>query len=63
MQDYSKLSAKELYKLCEKREVECEPKMPAKYYINLLEEDDAAHDDWDDDAMNEPEDDDDEWED
>lgn len=62
-QDYSNLSAKELYKLCEKREIECEPKMPAKYYINLLEEDDAAHDDWDDDAMNEPEDDDDDWED
>jgi len=63
-QNYSDMSAKELYKLCEKRDIECEPKMPAKYYINLLEEDDAAHDDWDDDAMNKPEDDeDDDWED
>lgn len=54
---YEGKSAKELYKLCEKRDIECEPKMSAKYYINLLEEDDEAHEDWDED-----EEDDDEWE-
>lgn len=59
-QDYSSLSPKELYQLCEERGLECRPKKSAKYYINLLEEDDKAHDDWDDE---ESDDDEDEWED
>lgn len=52
--DYSEMSAKELFKLCKEREIEVVPKKPAKYYINLLEEYDSAHDDWDEE--------DDEWE-
>lgn len=55
--DYSDMSARELYDLCCDRDIECQKKRPAKYYINLLKEDDAAHDDWDDD-----EDSDDDWE-
>lgn len=58
--DYSELSAKELYQLCEERGIECRPKKNAKYYINLLEEDDKAHDDWDDEEYEDG--DDDEWE-
>lgn len=57
--DYSDMSAKELYKLCEERGIEAEIKKTQKYYINLLEEDDKVKDDWDD----EEDDDDDEWED
>ena len=34
--DYSDMSAKELYKLCEDREIEAEPKMKPQYYIDLL---------------------------
>lgn len=56
--DYSDMSAKELYDLCCDRDIECQKKRPAKYYINLLKEDDAAHDDWDD----EEDSDEDEWE-
>lgn len=44
---YKGKSAKELYKLCKERDLEAVPKKPEKYYINLLEEDDKAHDDWD----------------
>ena len=55
--DYSEMTAKELYHLCDERGIDCLPKKPAKYYINLLEEDDAAHEDWED------EEDDEEWED
>lgn len=55
--DYSDMSARELYDLCCDRDIECQKKRPAKYYINLLKEDDEAHDDWDDD-----EDSDDDWE-
>nr|DAP31940.1 MAG TPA: DNA binding protein like protein [Caudoviricetes sp.] len=47
--DYSDMSPKELYDLCCDRDIECQKKRPAKYYINLLKENDAAHDDWDDD--------------
>lgn len=47
--DYSEMSAKELYKLCKERKIEVEPKKNAKYYINLLEEYDEAQDDWGDD--------------
>ena len=43
------------------RDIECQKKRPAKYYINLLKEDDAAHDDWDDEES-EDEEDEDEWE-
>lgn len=59
--EYEDMSPKELYKLCKERDIEVEPKKPAKYYINLLEEDDKAHDDWDDE--DEDYDEDDEWED
>ena len=55
--DYSDMSARELYDLCCDRDIECQKKRPAKYYINLLKEDDEAHDDWDDE-----EDSDDDWE-
>lgn len=44
---YKGKTAKELYKLCKERDIEAEPKKNEKYYINLLEEDDKAHDDWD----------------
>jgi hypothetical protein len=57
--DYSDMSARELYDLCCDRDIECQKKRPAKYYINLLKEDDAVHDDWDD----EEDSDEDEWED
>lgn len=52
---YEDMSPKELFKLCKEREIEAKPKKNARYYINLLEEYDEAHEDWDDD--------DDEWED
>lgn len=55
--DYSELSPKELYNLCKERKIKVAPKKPAKYYINQLEEYDAAHEDWGDD------DDEDDWED
>ena len=55
--DYSEMSPKELYELCKERDIKAAPKKPAKFYINLLEEYDQAHDDWDD------EEDEDEWED
>lgn len=44
--DYSTMSAKELYNLCKERDIEALPKKPEKYYIKLLEENDQAHDDW-----------------
>lgn len=57
--DYSSMSPKELYKLCKERDIDVQPKKPAKYYINQLEEYDKAQDDWGD-AEEEDEDD---WED
>lgn len=54
--NYSDMSPKELYKLCKERDIEAQPRKPAKYYIELLKEYDEAHEDWSDD-------DDDEWED
>lgn len=54
--DYSEMSAKELYNLCKERGIETQPKKPTKFYINQLEEYDAAHEDW-------GEEDDEEWED
>ena len=56
--DYEEMTAKELYNLCKEREIECKPKKSEKYYINLLEEYDEAHDDWDDE-----EDEEDDWDD
>lgn len=55
--DYSEMSARELYDMCKSRKIDCAPKKAAKYYINLLEEDDAAHDDWEDEDEDEWEDD------
>jgi len=56
--DYSEMSPKELYELCKERDIKAAPKKPAKFYINLLEEYDQAHEDW-----AEEEEDEDEWED
>ncbi len=58
--DYSEMSAKELFKLCKEKSIDCETKKPAKYYVNLLEEYDNAQDDWGDE---DEDDDEDEWED
>lgn len=57
--DYESMSAKELWKLCKDREIDCQPKKQKQYYIGLLEEADKAEDDWGDDDDY----DDDEWED
>lgn len=56
--DYSEMSAKELYGLCKDRGIKVTPRKSAKYYINQLEEYDAAQEDW-----GEEDDDDEEWED
>ena len=53
------MSAKELYKLCKERDIKVAPKKPAKYYIDQLEEYDAAQEDWEDEEVE----DNDEWED
>ena len=55
--DYSEMSAKELYKLCKERNIEVKPKKPERYYITLLEEWDAAQENWGE------EEEDDDWED
>lgn len=55
---YSSMTPKELYKLCKERDIDAEPRKPAKYYIRLLEEYDQAQDDWGEES-----DDEDEWED
>ena len=54
--DYDDMSAKELYQLCKERGIDVAPKKSQKFYVNALEEYDAAQNDWDDD-------DDDDWED
>lgn len=46
--EYDKMTAKELYQECKKRELEVRPKKPQQYYIKMLEEDDDANDDWSD---------------
>lgn len=56
-EDYSEMSAKELFELCEERGIDAEKRKPQKYYIRLLEEYDNAQDDWGDDDS-----DDDDWE-
>lgn len=60
-EDYSSMSAKELYKLCKERNIEALPKKNEKYYINLLEEDDKTHDEWEDDEEADDDEEDDEW--
>lgn len=50
---YAGKAAPELFKECKKRGIKAAPKKPAKYYIDLLEKDDAK--------CNEPEDEDDDW--
>lgn len=47
-QYYSEMSSVELFKLCKERGIDAEKRKSAKYYVRLLEEDDAAHDDWED---------------
>lgn len=53
--DYSEMTPKELFNLCKERGIDVIPKKSAKYYINELEEYDAAQEDWGDEE--------DEWED
>lgn len=45
---YSGMNAMELFKECKKRGIKAAPKKPAKFYIELLEKDDAKADDSDD---------------
>lgn len=47
--DYESMSAKELYKLCEEREIDCKPRKSKEYYIDLLEEADEDSDEWGED--------------
>ena len=53
---YSGMNAMQLFKECKKRGIKAAPKKPAKFYVELLEADDAKSDDVDDDS-----DDDDDW--
>lgn len=46
--DYEEMTAKELYKLCQEREIECRPRKDKDYYIELLEEYDEEQEDEDD---------------
>ena len=49
-QNYSEMSAKELYTLCKERDIDCKPKKTKEYYIDLLEEaDEEDSDDWGED--------------
>lgn len=59
--EYDSLTPKELYMLCVERKIDAEKRKQKNYYINLLEEYDKAHDDWDDDDDWDDEQDD-EWE-
>lgn len=50
---YAGKKAMELYSICKKRGIKCEPRKPAKYYVELLnkadaeaEEEEADDDDW-----------------
>ena len=51
------MNAMQLFKECKKRGIKAAPKKPAKFYVELLEADDAKADDVDDDS----DDDDDDW--
>lgn len=55
--EYEDMTAKELYKLCNERDIEVKPKKKKAYYIDLLEEYDEEYEDEDEDE------DDDDWED
>lgn len=46
--DYESMSPRELYDLCKERDIDVQPKKPAKYYIKQLEEYDKAKSDWGD---------------
>ena len=48
--DYEEMTARELYKLCKERDIDCKPKRSKEYYIDLLEEYDESldEDDWGD---------------
>ena len=56
---YALLSAQDLFKECKRRKLDVKPKKPAKYYIDLLEKNDAEQtndsddvdDDWDADEV------------
>ena len=52
-EDYSEMSARELYQLCKERKIEVLPKKSEKYYIKQLEEYDQAQEDWDDEEEEE----------
>lgn len=55
--DYESMNAKELYKLCVEREIDCKPKKTKEYYIDLLEEyDEENSNDWDEDEDDEDDD-------
>lgn len=41
--EYVGKNAMELFKLCKSRKLKAQPKKPAKYYIDILEKDDAAN--------------------
>lgn len=45
---YEDMSAKELYQLCKKRNIDVMPKKPERYYVKKLEEYDQAEEDWED---------------
>lgn len=57
---YDGIPAMKLFKMCKERDIKCKPKHPAKYYVELLEKDDAKadevddDDDWDDEPNAEP---------
>lgn len=47
--DYEEMTAKELYKLCHERGIDCQPRKKKEYYIDLLEDEDEQElDDWED---------------
>lgn len=54
---YEEMTAKQLYKLCEDRGIECKPRKAKEYYIDLLEEaDEEDSDDWGEDDEDEEDD-------
>ena len=57
--EYAGKNAMELFKLCKSRKLKAQPKKPAKYYIDILENDDAAK--ADEPAADDTEDNDDDW--
>lgn len=54
--DYAGMSAMDLYKECKNRGIKAAAKKPAKYYVELLEKDDASgdDDDWDEEPEEKP---------